>query len=140
MKKVLVTISFLCTLVFCQPVYTDNSYHQVKNVHYGIASWYSEDDPGILETTANMERFDDQKLTCAIWNVPFNTLINVTNMLNGKSVIVRVNDRGPAKRLVSQGRIIDLTKAAFSRIAALEKGLIQIKMEILPRTNLAFNR
>lgn len=104
---------------------------------YGIASWYSEDDPGILPTTANMELFNDQELTCAIWDVPFHTLIRVTNLANGKAVIVRVNDRGPAKRLVRQGRIIDLTKSAFGRIASLDEGLIEIKMEILPQVTAA---
>ena len=97
----------------------------------GVASWYSETDPGILETTANMERFDDSQFTCAIWDVPFNTLIKVKNIENGKSVVVRVNDRGPAKRLVRQGRIIDLTKAAFSRLSSLNRGLIPVEITVL---------
>jgi rare lipoprotein A len=97
---------------------------------YGTASWYSQSDAGILPTTANRERFDDQQLTCAIWDMPFNTLLKVTNLENKKSVVVRVNDRGPAKRLVAQGRIIDLTKEAFAQIAELEKGLIRIKFEV----------
>jgi rare lipoprotein A len=100
----------------------------------GVASWYSESDAGILATTANMELFDDEQLTCAIWDIPFNTLIRVTNLDNGKSIIVRVNDRGPAKRLVRKGRIIDLTKEAFSRIADLDNGLIKVKITILSPT------
>jgi len=94
----------------------------------GIASWYSKDDPGILETTANMEQFDDDQLTCAIWDLPFNTKLKVTNLENGKYVIVRVNDRGPAKRL---NRTIDLTRQAFSQIADLDKGLIEVSVEVL---------
>jgi rare lipoprotein A len=94
----------------------------------GMASWYSQDDAGILLTTANMERFDDSELTCAIWGLPFNTILKVTNLENGKSVIVRVNDRGPAKRL---NRAIDLTKQAFSKIADLEKGLADVSVEII---------
>lgn len=97
----------------------------------GMASWYSEEDPGILETTANMERFDDKRFTCAIWGIPFNSILRVTNMENGRSIYVRVNDRGPARRLVEQGRLIDLTKAAFAEIGDLEKGLIPIKAEII---------
>ena len=100
-------------------------------IYKGMASWYSEEDPGVLETTADMEYFDDTRLTCAMWDVPFNTILKVTNLENGKSVFVRVNDRGPAKRLVREGRIIDLTKAAFSRISDLENGLINIKVEII---------
>ncbi|PIV38881.1 MAG: septal ring lytic transglycosylase RlpA family lipoprotein [Candidatus Omnitrophica bacterium CG02_land_8_20_14_3_00__42_8] len=94
----------------------------------GKASWYSQNDPGILLTTANMERFDDSELTCAMWDMPFNAILKVTNLENGKSVIVRVNDRGPAKRL---NRAIDLTKAAFSKIADLEKGLAEVSVEIM---------
>ena len=98
----------------------------------GEASWYSQIDPGILLTTANMEIFDDTGLTCAIWGVPFNTLIKVTNITNGRSIIVRVNDRGPAKRLVNGGRVVDLTKSAFSRLADTGEGLIRVELEILP--------
>ena len=97
----------------------------------GMASWYSENDPEILKTTANMERFSDEKLTCAMWGLAFNTILKVTNTGNGKSVFVRINDRGPAKRLVQKGRIVDLTKSAFAKIADLEKGLIHVKIEIM---------
>ncbi len=100
-------------------------------IYKGTASWYSEADPGILETTANMERFDDTKLTCAMWDLPFNTVLKVTNLENGKVIFVRVNDRGPARRLVQQGRIIDLTKVAFSRLSDLEHGLIRVSVEII---------
>ena len=100
-------------------------------IYKGMASWYSEEDPGVLETTADMEYFDDTRLTCAMWDVPFNTILKVTNLENGKSVFVRVNDRGPAKRLAREGRIIDLTKRAFSKIADLENGLINIKVELI---------
>ncbi len=94
----------------------------------GQASWYSQNDPGILLTTANMESFDDSELTCAIWDLPFNTILKVTNLENGKSVLVRVNDRGPARRL---NRAIDLTKTAFARICDLEKGLTDVSVEII---------
>ncbi len=104
-----------------------------SHVQEGVASWYSETDPGILPTTANMEIFDDSQLTCAMWDVPFNTVLEVTNLANGKSVLVRVNDRGPARRLVSQGRIVDLTKTAFSRIADLDQGLIPVKVAVITR-------
>ena len=101
------------------------------HVYKGMASWYSEEDPGILETTANMEIFDDTELACAIWDLPFNTLLKVTNLKNGHHVTVRVNDRGPARRLVRQGRIIDLTKTAFQEIADLKQGLASVSVEIL---------
>lgn len=100
---------------------------------YGIASWYSQDDPGILKTTANMELFDDKELTCAVWGLPFGSILKVTNVANNESIVVRVNDRGPAPRLLRQGRIIDLTKNAFSCIADLDTGLIMVRVDVLHR-------
>lgn len=100
-------------------------------IQIGQASWYSRQSPGIRKTTANMEVFDDTQLTCAMWNVPFNQRLRITNMENGRSVEVRVNDRGPHKRLVRKGRVIDLSKAAFKKIASLKTGLITVKIEFL---------
>lgn len=97
----------------------------------GIASWYSQYDPGVLKTTANMEIYDHNQLTCAMWDIPFGTILKVTNLTNSKSVVVRVNDRGPAKRLVKRGRIVDLSKRAFSQIAPLEEGLVKVKVSVL---------
>ncbi len=104
---------------------------QVNPTRQGRASWYSRRSPGIRKTTANMERFDDTGMTCAMWGVPFNQMIRVTNLQNGKSVVVRVNDRGPHKRYVRKGRIIDLSKGAFDRIASLKHGLIDVELEFL---------
>lgn len=92
-------------------------------VRVGRASWYSRHSPGINDRTANNERFDDTKITCAIWGVPFNSRVLVVNILNGKWVVARVNDRGPHQRFVLQGRVIDLTKAAFERLSPSKKGL-----------------
>jgi len=79
----------------------------------------------------SMEVFDDSGLTAAMWDVPFNQRVKVTNLENGKSVIVRVNDRGPHRRFVREGRLIDLSKQAFSNIASLKRGLIDIELELL---------
>lgn len=97
----------------------------------GLASWYSENSPGIRKHTANNEIFDDEAMTCAMWGAPFDQRLKVTNLANGKSVVVRVNDRGPHPRFFQEGRIIDLTKAAFSQIAPTKNGLIRIRIEYL---------
>ncbi|MCX5692832.1 MAG: septal ring lytic transglycosylase RlpA family protein [Candidatus Omnitrophica bacterium] len=123
MKKAAVMLIVLIAVVFSLKEAGTSSI-----VIKGKASWYSQKDPGILLTTANMETFNDSQLTCAMWDLPFNTILKVTNMENDKSVIVRVNDRGPAKRL---NRAIDLTKTAFSKIADLEKGLAEVSVEIM---------
>ncbi len=96
----------------------------------GIASWYSEKDPGINRHTANGEVFDDSAMTCADWHHPFGTKLKVVNLANGKSVVCRVNDRGPAKRL---NRVIDLTKAAFRRIAEPRKGLVRVSVQVVQK-------
>lgn len=75
-----------------------------------------------------MEVFNDRDLTCAMWGAPFNQTVKVTNRSNGKSVIVRVNDRGPHFRYFRKGRVIDLTKAAFAKIASLDNGLIDVEV------------
>lgn len=99
----------------------------------GQASWYSTKEcrtrknPKCL--TASGEPLDDTAMTCAMWNVPMGTRLRVT--AGGRSVIVRVNDRGPAMRLVAQGRIVDLSKAAFARLADTRRGVIDVTVEVL---------
>jgi rare lipoprotein A len=127
MKKAAVMLIVLITVVFSFSS-VGEGLKPSPTIIKGKASWYSQNDPGILLTTANMERFDDSQLTCAVWDIAFNTILKVTNLENGKSVLVRVNDRGPARRL---NRPIDLTKEAFSRIADLEKGLADVSVEII---------
>lgn len=105
-----------------------------RNTRYtltGVASWYSKNSPGIRKRTANNEVFDDRAMTCAMWGAEFNQQLRVTNLDNGKSVVVRVNDRGPHPRFFRQGRIIDLTEAAFSKISPTQKGLIPIQVDYL---------
>jgi rare lipoprotein A len=98
---------------------------------YGQSSWYSRESPGINERTANNEKFDDQAMTGALWGVRFNQKVKVTNLDNGTSVIIRVNDRGPARRFVRQGRVIDLTEGAFSRVAPLKRGIIDVRVDLV---------
>jgi len=99
----------------------------------GTASWYSvkscqrEGTSGVW--TASGEAFINEGLTCAMRSRDFGKYYKVTNLANGRSVIVRHNDFGPNKKLHSQGRIIDLSKGAFNRIANLRRGLIKVKVE-----------
>lgn len=102
----------------------------------GTASYYTyescvrEGTSGVW--TASGERFNENDLTAAMWDVPFGTRVKVTNLRNGKSIVVKINDRGPARRLVKKGRIIDLSKGAFLAINGnLKAGIIPVKVEIL---------
>lgn len=75
---------------------------------------------------ANGQPFDPGRLTCASWFYDFGTRLHV--QCEGRHVVVLVTDRGPSKELVRQGRIIDLSRAAFARLAPLGKGLIRVKI------------
>ncbi len=127
-KKILKTFFIGIVLVTSLFVFTNTALEAGFTYLEGEASWYAEFSPGIRQTTANMEVFDHDKMTCAMWGIPFDSEIEVTNLSNGKKVIVRVNDRGPAKRLFKKGRVIDLTMAAFSEIEDLDKGLTKVSL------------
>jgi len=90
-----------------------------------MASWYGPDFHG--KTTSNREVYNMYDLTAAHRTLPFDTFVIVTNLKNGKSVTVRINDRGP----FIEGRIIDLSFAAASIIDAVEPGIIPVRLEIL---------
>lgn len=91
------------------------------------ASWYGEKFHGRL--TASGDVYDMNELTCAATNdYEFGDRLRVTNIKNGKSVVVTVNDRGNFERL---GRTLDLSKGAFDEIANLDKGVIDVKIERL---------
>ncbi|MBI4708212.1 MAG: septal ring lytic transglycosylase RlpA family protein [Candidatus Omnitrophica bacterium] len=80
---------------------------------------------------ANGQIFNDNALTCASWDYKFGTRLLVKNIDNGKKVVVIVTDRGPSKKLAKKGRIIDLSKGAFSKISNLKSGIISIEIEVL---------
>ena len=91
----------------------------------GEASYYG---PGFHgKKTANGERFNMHALTAAHKTLPFGTRVRVTNLDNGKSVVVRINDRGPYKK----GRIIDLSVAAAKKIGMMGSGVAKVKLVVL---------
>ncbi len=93
--------------------------------YQGMASWYGPKFHGRL--TANGERYNQYALTAAHRSLPFGTRVRVTNLNNGRSIVVRINDRGP----FIGGRIIDLSLNAAKRIGMYHSGLAQVKVEIL---------
>ncbi|MGH8519994.1 MAG: septal ring lytic transglycosylase RlpA family protein [Gammaproteobacteria bacterium] len=89
----------------------------------GVASWYG---PGFHgKETANGERYNQNKLTAAHRTLPLGTRAKVTNLENGKSVEVRINDRGPYVSM----RVIDLSRAAAGRLRMVDKGIVIVKIE-----------
>lgn len=98
---------------------------QYEMVESGIASWYG---PGFHgKKTANGETFDSRELTAAHRTLQMPSLVRVTNLDNGKSIIVRINDRGPFKR----GRVIDLSERAAELLEFKHAGTAKVKLEVL---------
>lgn len=91
----------------------------------GKASWYGPGFHGRL--TANGERYNQNALTAAHRSLPFGTRVRVTNLNNGRSVVVRINDRGPFIR----GRIIDLSAAAAHNLGMVHHGVVPVNIQVL---------
>jgi len=94
-------------------------------VQTGMASWYGPDFHG--KTTSSKEVYDMHDLTAAHRSLPFGTYVMVTNLDNRKSIIVRINDRGP----FVEGRIIDLSYAAAKTLDMVGPGVIPVRIEVL---------
>jgi len=91
----------------------------------GMASYYAGAHQG--RRTANGERFDMHALTAAHRTLPFGTRVEVTNLENGRSVVVRINDRGP----YVEGRVIDLSQAAARELRFLGRGTTRVRLKVL---------
>lgn len=91
----------------------------------GPIAWYGKKFAG--RKTASGQRFDPTAMTMAHPTLPFGTRVRVTNLDNGKSVVVRVNDRGPT----TAGRIADLSQAAAEQIDMVRAGVVEAKLEVL---------
>ena len=98
---------------------------RVGETFYGISSWYGPDFDG--KATSSGEIYDMHALTAAHKTLPMQTKVRVTNQANGKSVIVRINDRGP----FVGDRIIDLSNKAAHKIDMVKKGTANVKLEVI---------
>jgi len=96
-----------------------------KVIETGVASWYGPNFHGNL--TANGEKYDMHGLTAAHRTLPFNTVVRVENLGNGKSTVVRINDRGP----FAKNRIIDLSKKAAQEIDMIGPGTASVRLVLL---------
>jgi rare lipoprotein A len=96
-----------------------------QKVQYGTASWYGAKWQGRLMACG--EPFDENALTAAHRTLPLGAEVKVTNLENGRSVNVRVKDRGPA----ITGRLIDLSKAAAVRLGFVHRGLTPVKVQVV---------
>ena len=91
----------------------------------GMTSWYSDKFHG--KATSSGELYNKNELTAAHRSLPFGTKVKVTNVKNGKSVVVKINDRGPHNK----SRVLDLSKTAFNEIGSIDSGTLNIEMEVI---------
>jgi rare lipoprotein A len=96
-----------------------------KHIEKGHASWYGNEYNG--RRTASGEIYDERALTAAHRKLPFGTLVRGKSLDNDKSVIVRINDRGPFHR----GRVIDLSKAAARELDMVRDGVVSVRLEVV---------
>ena len=118
----LVSIFLLCS---CAKVAVQPPDQLAGKAEFGKASYYAMKYQ--FRKTASGERLNQYSLTAAHRTLPFGTKVKVTNVKNNRSVKVRINDRGPFVK----GRVIDLTRSAFSSIGNLNSGLINVKVEVI---------
>ena len=103
-------------------------YYPKEDYHYsevGVASWYGDDFHA--KRTANGEKYDMNTLTAAHRTLPLPSIVRVTNLENGRSLVVRVNDRGP----YAKERIIDISKRGAQLLGYQTKGTAKVKVEIM---------
>ncbi len=98
---------------------------EIAQYEEGMASYYADEFNG--KRTSNGETYDMNKPTAAHRTLPFNTQVRVTNLVNGKSTIVRINDRGPFK----DDRIIDLSYAAAKTLELVGSGTTRVRLEVI---------
>ena len=118
-------MAFVGTWLFCLLLALPSAYGQDASFQSGVASWYGPWHHG--KSTATGEAFDMFAMTAAHRTLPLGTLVKVEHKDSGKSVIVRINDRGP----YSKNRIIDLSYAAADSLGLSERGVSRVSIEIV---------
>ncbi len=131
--------------ITANPIYKIGNPYQVGGVWYyperdltydetGIGSWYGDEFAGRL--TANGEIFDPEMVTAAHKTLPMPSVVRVTNLDNGKSLVVRINDRGP----FIAGRVIDLSRAAARLIGYHDEGIARVRVQVLAEQTLQLEK
>lgn len=123
--KVLSLVLLLAILSGCSTSRSGSGGNWVGHTQTGQASYYA--DKFQNRPTASGEPYKARQKTAAHRTLPFGSQVRVTNLQNGKSVVVRVNDRGP----FIKGRIIDLSRSAFSSIGNTSVGLLNVRIEVI---------
>ena len=122
---ILTLVTVGCATTTRRPAAPDSAGPEPGTRIDGLASWYGQQHQG--RATASGEAFDMNKLTAAHRTLPFGTRLRVTNVENGKSVVVRVNDRGPHV----PGRVLDLSFRAARALGITEAGVARVEVVVL---------
>ena len=130
----LMVICWISALILGFPAYgatrTADLRHETRpRVQYGVASWYGDREQGRLMACG--EPFDEYAMIAAHRALPLGTAVKVTNLRNGRSVVVRIMDRGPH----IAGRAIDLSKAAADQLRFTRRGLAPVRIRVLSTPN-----
>ena len=125
--KIIFLINILIlTLTACSSVQSNKNKNWLGYTQTGIASYYADKHQN--QKTASGEVYQHKLKTAAHRSLPFGTNVKVVNIENNKSIVVKINDRGPFVK----GRIIDLSKSAFMEISDTNQGLLKVKIEVVP--------
>jgi len=120
------SLSVLALVAACSSAPTKETHSTLppSNIQRGYATWYGE-----AQQTASGERFDKHAMTAAHRTLRLGTRVRVTNQKNGRSVVVRINDRGPYG---NGSRIIDMSEAAARVLGMIDAGVVPVVVEIVP--------
>jgi rare lipoprotein A len=123
MRRALPALATLLLATACRPGPAPT--RRIPGVFLGRASWYGAERQGRL--TASGETYDPLAHTAAHRTLRFGAPVRVTNLRNGRSVVVRINDRGP----FASGRVIDLSYAAAQALGMVEAGVVPVRVQVL---------
>jgi rare lipoprotein A len=128
MSRLRVPLVLLTSLMLTYDVYSLGARQWASSptlVQSGMASWYGREENG--KRTASGEIFNRHEFTAASRHIPLNSIVRVTNQKNGRSVQVRINDRGP----YAHGRVLDLSEAAADSLDMKKSGVAPVKIEMV---------
>jgi rare lipoprotein A len=129
LPALLVVVLAACAPATGTHVLRDDEPQARHKVQTGLASYYG---PGFHgEETASGEIFDQREMVAAHRTLPLGAVVRVTNLENGRRVVLRVIDRGPYGRNYRKGTIIDVSTGAARRLGFLEEGLVRVRVEVL---------
>jgi len=124
-RFLLIGLLFICNSLVAND--TTKTTGTKPKILYGTASFYSNSFNG--KKTASGELFSQQKMTAACNVLPLGTWIRVTNLRNGRSVLVKINDRLHARMT----RVVDLSRTAAEKLSYIKSGLTRVKVEVIGR-------